>query len=247
MIRPITSRDSQDRQPLYCRLRDAFAQEIYELRWNRERAIPTESELAQIHSVSIGTVRKAIDLLVADGLLERFQGKGTFVRRPRFNSSLFRFFRFHQEQGAYRVPNSRILKREVSVFPSSVAKAMNLPEGTEAINLSRLRLIDNQPLLLESIWLPKHRFSPLLAMDPNNYGDLLYPLYETHCGVMVASAEETLTAEIATDAECDTLGIPQGSLVIVIDRKALAYNGEPLEWRRSRGPASKFHYHVEIR
>jgi GntR family transcriptional regulator len=247
MLRHFTITNRVDRLPLYCRLRDAFAQEIVQKRWSREQAIPTETELAQTHNVSIGTVRKAIELLVADGLLERLQGKGTFVRRPKFNSSLFRFFRFHQEQDAYRVPTSRILNRVVTEFPPAIATAMGFAAGTQAIHLSRLRLIDGQPLLLESIWLPKHIFEPLLAIEPQDYGDLLYPLYEKHCGVLVASAEETLTAEIASAENAKTLNLEPGSLVIVIDRLALGYNRERLEWRLSRGPASKFHYHVEIR
>jgi GntR family transcriptional regulator len=247
MLRPLPLSNTFDRQPLYGRLRDAFAEEIVQMRWSREQTIPTETELAQTHGVSIGTVRKAIELLVADGLLERIQGKGTFVRRPKFNSSLFRFFRFHQEQGAYRVPTSRILNRDVTEFPSAIATAMGFPAGTPAIHLSRLRLIDGQPLLLESIWLPKHRFAPLLAIAPEDYGDLLYPLYEKHCGVLVASAEETLTAEIASPAHAQALALDPGALVIVIDRLALGYHREHLEWRQSRGPASKFRYHVEIR
>ena len=236
------------RLPLYHRLRDAFAEQIAQRHWRPEEAIPTEAELAKEHRVSIGTVRKAIDALVGDGLLERFQGKGTFVRRPQFNASLFRFFRFGQgEQGESRVPASRILKRETAEPPPAVAAALGLPGGTSAIHLSRLRTIDQQPLLLESIWLPKHRFAPLLKIDPREFGDLLYPLYEQYCGMVVASAEETLTAEIASAKHSRPLGLEPGSPFIVIDRLARAYDREPLEWRWSRGPAEKFRYQVEIR
>ena len=65
--------------------------------------------------------------------------------------------------------------------------------------------------------------------------------------MVVASAQETLTAENATDAHAQILGIEPGASLIVIDRLAMAYDREPLEWRRSRGPADKFQYHVEIR
>ena len=240
-------RKTDDRLPRYHRLRDALAQQIAQKRWRPEEAIPTEAELAEEHGVSIGTVRKAIDSLVADRLLERCQGKGTFVRRAQFNASLFRFFRFSRDNSEYRVPTSRILRREVSGPPPAVASALRLPSNAEAIHLSRLRSIDSQPLLIESIWLPKHRFEPLLKIDPREFGDLLYPLYEQYCGVVVASAEETLTAEIASARHARALGLELGAPLIVIDRLALAYDHEPLEWRRSRGPADKFRYQVEIR
>jgi GntR family transcriptional regulator len=235
------------RLPLYDRLREVFERKISQREWRPEEIIPSESELAKVHRVSIGTVRKAIDSLVTDGLLERFQGKGTYVRRAQFNSSLFRFFRFHREEGSHQVPSSIILKRELSDLPPAVASEMGLPAGLPAIHLSRLRLINNLPILLETIWLPKHKFFQLLDINPQEYGDLLYPIYEKYCGVVVASAQETLTAENASESHAQTLGLQTGASLIVIDRLAMAYDREPLEWRRSRGPADKFRYHVEIR
>lgn len=126
-------------------------------------------------------------MLMADGLLERFQGKGTFVRRARFDSSLFRFFRFQNEAGERRVPQGRILRREVLPAPSAVASALHLPPDAEVIHLSRVRMLDQKPLLAESIWLPKNKFAALLDIDTSEFGDLLYPLYEERCGQLIAS------------------------------------------------------------
>ncbi|MET5012558.1 GntR family transcriptional regulator, partial [Burkholderia pseudomallei] len=79
------------------------------------------------YDVAIGTVRKAVDLLVADGMLERYQGRGTFVRRASFDSTLFRFFRFQGRHGERRIPESPILRREVVEAPSAVAAALQIP------------------------------------------------------------------------------------------------------------------------
>jgi GntR family transcriptional regulator len=236
-----------ERLPLYQRLRDELAARIADQHWRPGEAIPTEAELVKNFGASIGTVRKAIDMLVADGLLERHQGKGTYVRRARFDSSLFRFFRFQSEAGERRIPEGRILRREVLAAPSAVAEALRLAPGTEVIHLSRLRLLDNKPLLAESIWLPKDKFAALLELDSAEFGDLLYPLYEERCGQVIASAEETLTAEAVNDLNARLLQLPAGAPVIVIERVALGYDRQPLEWRRSRGPAEQFRYHVEIR
>lgn len=236
-----------NRLPLYQRLRDELATRIADQHWRPGEAIPTEAELVKQFAASIGTVRKAIDILVAEGLLERFQGKGTFVRRARFDASLFRFFRFQNEAGERRVPEGRILRREVMTAPSAVASALRLPAGAEVIHLSRLRLLDQKPLLAESIWLPRDKFAALLDIDTSEFGDLLYPLYEERCGQVIGSAEETLTAETVSDLHARLLQLPPGSPVIVVERLALGYDRQPLEWRRSRGPADKFRYHVEIR
>ena len=93
-----------ERLPLYHRIRDTLHAEIAAHKWRPGEPLPTEAELAKSHGASIGTVRKAVDSLVAAGVVERLQGKGTFIRRPDFQSSLFRFFRFVDRDGALRAP-----------------------------------------------------------------------------------------------------------------------------------------------
>ncbi|RYP57051.1 hypothetical protein DL771_011514 [Monosporascus sp. 5C6A] len=65
------------RLPRYQQLRDDLAAQIAQQHWRPGDAIPTEAELAKTYNVAVGTVRKAVDVLVAEGLLERFQGRGT--------------------------------------------------------------------------------------------------------------------------------------------------------------------------
>ncbi len=235
------------RLPLYQRLRDEIAGRIAAHAWGPGEAIPTEAELAASHKMAIGTVRKAIQTLVDDGLVERFQGRGTFVRRPSFDSSLFRFLRFQGPDGRHVVPESRILARGGMAGPAEVTKALQLPGEAEVIRLLRQRLIDGRPVLAEEIWVPKARFEPLLTMCEDDFGALLYPIYESRCGAIVASAEETLTVEALAPPHAAILALPEGSPVVVIERLAFGYRGEPLEWRRSRAPASTFRYHIEIR
>jgi len=184
---------------------------------------------------------------VAEGLLERAQGKGTFVRRPRFDSSLFRFFRFQNQAGERRIPQGRVLGMEVTVLPAAVADRLRLPAGAAAIHLDRLRLMAGVPLLAESIWLPFDRFQALAGLRPDEFGDLLYPLYEERCGQTIASAEETLTAETVGPDHARLLGLKPGAPVMVIERLAFSFDHQPIEWRRSRGPADQFLYTATIR
>lgn len=235
------------RLPLYQRLRDQIAARLAAQDWSASQAIPSEAELAATYGVSIGTVRKAVDALVLEGRLERRQGRGTFVRRPRFTSSLFRFFRFQSPDGTPLRPESRILDRSLKPAPPEAATALRLAPGEAAIALSRLRLVDGAPLVAESIWLPKRRFAALLDIAPDDFGDLLYPLYEARCGQIVSAAQETLRVEIADCAQARRLARAPGEPLIVIERIAFDARRHPLEWRRSHGPADKFRYRVEIR
>ncbi|GFM81837.1 GntR family transcriptional regulator [Pseudomonas cichorii] len=238
---------SDERLPLYQRLRDCLAEQIANNRWRPGEAIPTEAALSAEYCLSTGTVRKAIDMLVNDNILERQQGRGTFIRRAQFQSSLFRFFRFQTESGVRQVPQSRILSVEPVTAPSAVSHALGLIPDAPVIRMIRLRLLDAQPVLTEEIWLPRVQFQALLEVDLNAQGPLLYPIYEELCGQVVAYAEETLTAESVSDVYARMLQVQTGSPVVVIERLARNYAGEPLEWRRSRGHASHFRYSVEIR
>ena len=235
------------RLPLYHRLRDHLATQISAQNWRPGDLIPSETDLAATHGLSVGTVRKAIDCLVSEGLLERQQGRGTYVRRARFNSSLFRFFRFQSQTGERKVPQARILRRQVLPAPAAAASALRLREGDPVISISRLRLIDGVPLLAEEIWLEKTRFTAILDMDTATFGDLLYPLYEERCGQIVASADEVLTVESASRMQAHLLDRAPGAPLIVIERTAFDPERRPIEWRRSRGPADRFRYHAEIR
>lgn len=238
---------SDARLPLYQRLRDQLADQIANNRWRPGEAIPTEAALSAEYQLSTGTVRKAIDALVSEGILERQQGRGTFIRRAQFQSSLFRFFRFQTVSGERQVPESRILSIEPVAAPSAVAQALGLPVDAPVIRIVRVRLLDVKPVLAEEIWLPRQRFQALLKIDLSREGPLLYPIYEEVCGQVVASAEETLTAESVNDVHARLLQVAVNSPVIVIERLARDYAGSPLEWRRSRGHAEHFRYSVDIR
>lgn len=238
---------ADDRLPRYQRLRDELAAHIGQHRWRPGEAIPTEQELARTYGVAVGTVRKAVDQLVAEGMLERFQGRGTFVRRASFDGSLFRFFRFQNRRGERRIPTSRILMREVVAAPSAVSAALQIEADARVIHMSRLRLIDEHPILAEEIWLPYEPFAAFATLGTEEIGDLLYPVYEAQCNQVIASASETLTVETVDVMYGRLLRIEPGTPVVVIERLAYGYDRRPLEWRRSRGPASEFIYQVEIR
>jgi len=228
-----------DRLPLYQRLAAMLRREVVTGTRRPGDKMPSENALASEYALAPGTVRQALAALVDEGLLERFHGRGTFVRRPSFDQSLFRFFRFRGPSGEWSVPESRILKRNVEPAPNDAARALAIEEGSQAITISRLRLVDGEPVLAEEIWLPKPRFDGFLNLTEEEIGPLLYPAYDTHCGQLIARAEETLTAEAARPETARLLRIARDEPVIVIDRLAKGW--------RSRGRADQFHYHTEIR
>lgn len=236
-----------ERIPVYQRLADALRQLVTDGELKPGDRAPSENSLAEEFGLAPGTARNALDVLVAEHVLERFQGKGTFVRRPSFDRSLFRFFRFRSSEGELAIPESRILRKQVEPIPTHIAVALELPKGAMGVSLSRLRLHNGQPVLSEEIWLDANRFQAIADVPNDQLGDLLYPAYDRLCQQLVARATETLTVETAKAKIARVLRVEKGAPIIVIDRVAKGYDNKPLEWRRSRGRADQFTYHTEIR
>ncbi|MFJ2538707.1 MULTISPECIES: GntR family transcriptional regulator [unclassified Pseudomonas] len=235
-----------ERLPLYQRLREEMLAKIAAGEWTPGAPIPTEAELTKHYGVAIGTVRKAVETLVNEGLLLRSQGRGTFVRRPNFDASLARFFRQVNASGGREIPTSRILAKTLQKPSLAVANALKLQDGEQVVSMERLRMVEGRTLFHEDIWLPATRFGALLSMDSESFGELLYPLYETQCGQCIASASETLTVGEADPAMATILSIKEGSPVVTIERTALGYDRSPLEYRISRAAAEGFRYQIDI-
>ncbi len=235
-----------ERLPLYQRLREEMLAKIAAGEWSPGAPIPTEAELTRLYGVAIGTVRKAVDTLVNEGLLLRSQGRGTFVRRPNFDASLARFFRQVNASGGQEIPSSRILSKTLQKPAKEVAKALALKSTEQVVHMERLRMVEDRTLFHEEIWLPASRFGALMAIDSATFGDLLYPFYEKQCGQCIASARETLTVGCADTDMASTLAIGEGDPIVVIERTALGYDRSPLEYRLSRAAAANFRYQIDI-
>jgi GntR family transcriptional regulator len=243
---------TDERLPLYARLRDALAARIAALEWPSGSVIPTEPELAKFYGVSTHTLRKAVEQLVREGLLERRQGSGTYVRRPSFDGSLFRWFNFEDaahagERPGPTVPESRLLRRHVAAAPAEVAAKLGLAAGAELVQVLRLRLWAGEPLITEDLYLPLPRFRRFLDLDEAEIGPLLYPVYEREFGALVASVEDELWLGRADALRAELLQVEEGAPIIMVDRTSAGLDGRPLEWRRAYGRGDRFRYKVKLR
>ncbi len=236
------------RLPLHARLRDALAARIAAQEWPADGRIPSETQLAAEYGVAPNTLRRALEQLVHERLLERRQGRGTFVRRPAFQAPLFRFFHFQDQQGGgVVIPESRIIGRAVTTLPDAAATALRLPPGHAALRLDRLRYWAGAPVVMEEIHLPLPRFAALRDRALSDFETLLYPLYEREFGLVVGGVEDELRVGLADARRAELLAVAEGSAVAIIDRLSLAVDGSPIEWRRAWGHGDRFAYRVSLR
>ncbi|MDH3236702.1 MAG: GntR family transcriptional regulator, partial [Alphaproteobacteria bacterium] len=95
--------------PLYREVKIRVTQDLAAGAWRPGEAIPSEARLAEQFGVSIGTVRKAIDELVAEKILLRQQGRGTFVATHTRDRTLFYFFHIVGKDGSKALPVTKLL------------------------------------------------------------------------------------------------------------------------------------------
>lgn len=235
---------TDDRLPAYARLRDTLAARIANGEWTPDQPIPSEARLAQQYGMSVGTVRKGVDGLVREGLLERRQGSGTYVRAPSFDATLFRFFQLREADGSQSsIPTSQLILRTATKAPTEASKALGT---SDVIKIVRLRCLSDEPVLFEDIYLPADRFDGFADINDASFGPLLYPLYFERFGVLVKRATDDLTFEPASAAAAQQLRLAPGDPLAVIRRTAFDIENKPVEWRVAQGSAAQFRYRSEI-
>jgi len=231
-------------RPLYQQVYDYLVKQIAAGEWGPGESLPSEQALAGRLNVSQGTVRKALDALAADSLIDRRQGKGTYVAEHTQERALFRFFRMARPGGVRALPSSTgdILKRRAA-RPVEVAKLVLKP-GAEVYEVSRVRRMDGEPAVLEKIILPAALFPGLEKHAP--LPNALYALYQREYGVNIVSTEEELRADAARKDDCRRLKLAPGAPLLHIDRVAVSLEGARVEWRSSRCDTTHFVYAVTL-
>jgi GntR family transcriptional regulator len=236
--------DSPHYRPLYRQVYDFLVRQIAEGAWRPAEALPSEQALADKLGVSQGTVRKALDALAVEKLVERRQGKGTYVAEHTQERALFRFFRISEPGGERCYPTSADeTARRRPARPVEVRK-LHLDKGAQVVEISRTRLIDGKPAVLERSVLPVALFPDIDKRRP--LPNALYALYQQEFGVNIVSADEELRADAATREDARLLGLQPGAPLLHIERVAIALDGKRVEWRVSRCDTTHFVYAVTL-
>ncbi len=144
-------------------LRGQIGSGIYE----SDALLPSERELCETYAVSRSTVRQSMQLLKEDGLIRREKGVGTRVKRqPVLEQDLLGYHNFDLqmlEKG--HAASVNVLKHEILKDGGRVQRLMNLPTHSHIFKVVRLRLVDNEPVFIEKVYMPLEKFPNLRKND----------------------------------------------------------------------------------
>ncbi len=214
---------SDSASPLYRqlmqRLRGDIASGIYPV----HSRIPSEQELCAAYQVSRVTVRKALAELTREGLLRRMQGKGTFVCAPRIHQSLKDVNSFHEAcRMMGSAPGTRVISAQIIAADADVAASLSL-SGETAVEIVRLRLADDSPVMLETNRFPM-TYEWLLE---EKLDGSLYRLLENR-GASAAKGIHEISLCYATPAQARLLGVETGTALLQLQQVIYDQNGAPL-------------------
>lgn len=231
-------------QSRYAAVASALRERIVAGEWAPGAALPSEQTLAQQHGIALSTLRRSLELLAEQGLVERIHGRGTFVREVLAGATLLRFFRFGSGTG--EVPSSRVVARREVAALGDLALRLQIAPGEKALQILRVRSLGGSPCLLEEIHLPLPRFQALAEDDPSEWDALFYPMYARRCGVHVQRASDEIGFGQFSAAQAAHLGLPPGHPCARVERRAFDITGRCVEVRTTLGDAHAFHYTVNI-
>ncbi len=234
-------------QSRYGKLALALRDRILQGEWAPGEVIPAESALAQSYGVALGTIRQALALLVEDGVLQRRHGKGTFVTKGVDGASMMRFFRFRGVDDVQsEAPESRILSSRMRSATTQEFSAFSMTKGAQVLQLERLRSLGNDPCLLETIVLPLPLFGKLADSDTDAWDDLLYPMYQQRCGVVIQKTYDSLSFSQLNATQAKRLKLAAAHPCVLVERQAFDMAGRCVELRTTRGDAFSFKYTTQL-
>ena len=198
--------------PVYLQIAELLARQIKAGYWHSGERLPTESELAQTLNVAVGTLRKSLALLEKQGVLERIQGSGTYVRQPQSSQQIYELFRLELTSGP-GLPTAHILDVSLQGYPADVPALVRV--GEPCWRVRRMRFLSQQPVAMEEIWFSAKECPDLRA---DELGDSMYLFYQQRLGVWIGRVEDQISAALAPDWACEPLALQPGHIAGYIER-----------------------------
>lgn len=218
-----------DARPLYIQVKDILRKRIHSGVWSPGQALPSEMRLASELDVSQGTVRKALDALSVALIVERKQGRGTYVVEHTSTKVLFKFFHIYDSNGEKVEPGPGKTRFDLIKATPNIANSLSMSVKEEVYKINRLRTHKGKPFVVEQVYLPKKLFPGI--GDRGELTATLYDMFQKVYGITVSRVQEDLTVVLATKGQAKMLDIAVGSPLQKIDRIAYDIEETPIERR----------------
>jgi GntR family transcriptional regulator len=232
--------------PLYKEVKRLMIEAISGGEWVTGKAIPAEWALAERFQVAVGTIRKAVDELVAENILVRQQGRGTFIAAHNRERLMFHFFHIARRDGLKEQPTVKLLGFRTARADAEEASRLNLAVGDPVFRVRNVLSLAGRPIIIDSITIPQTLFRGLTLTKFRDRPNTIYHLYQTTFAITVVRTAERLRATLADAETAELLRIKPGVPVLEIRRVALTFDNAPVEYRCSLVNTTDYEYFSDL-
>jgi GntR family transcriptional regulator len=230
--------------PLYYQLAEQIRERIASGEFQPGDRIPSARDISEQSEISRMTVRQALGYLERQGHLVVRRGAGTFVAAPKLTYHAVSLLGFTQEmieQG--RQPTSRVLEQVAVRAPSPVAARLAIGLDQMVVKVARLRLSQNVPVLLETVYLPQESCPGLELADLR--GVSLYGLLEERYQLRPKRSHQTLEATVANDYEAGLFDVPVGTPMLLVQGVTYGVGDQPIEYFKALFRGDRFQFELD--
>jgi len=241
----MTTIDKRSALPYYEQLADLLRREISAQQAAGEiYPLSSENELAEQHGISRATVRHALDVLEREGWIYRQKGVGSFAPVRRIEQELTQLVSTSEDmrQRGWALV-TRVLGVEQAPAAAHVARALAIAPATPVYAVSRLRVVDDVPLSLQTNYLSAALCPRLEEADLTGS---LYRLLENRYGLRLWTGQAILRARGALAHEAELLQIHEGTPVMYTERITSAANGTPVEYLEAVWRGDRYDFKVSL-
>ncbi len=211
--------------------------------------LPSELELCQLFGASRVTIKQALALLEADGLIRREQGRGTFYlgdwARPtkaKLSGLLDSVMRYRE--GAF----ARVVGKRVVPASPRVAERLRLAQGSRVVAIERVGIIDDEPILFVSAHLPEDVGARLLEDDGElSQRKAIVSILQDKHGVEIASVQQTIAATSADPAFAGHLGVELGEPVLEVERTYFDVGDRPVNFSIAFYRTDRYRFEIAMK
>lgn len=231
--------------PLYVEVKRRIARSLMDGEWPQGAPLPSETQLASRYAVSPGTVRKAIGELVAERVLVRQPGRGTFAASHNRDYMLEAYFHIVDGQGHKEFPASRLVSFRGIKADARTTQHLRLAKDSPVFQMENLLHLQGRPVIFDRIRVPQALFPDLDGDAFDTRGMTIFGFYQSRYGVTVTRIEEWVRAANAEERLARMLEIDPHEAVLAIQRIAHTYDGMPVEFR-DRWVSTRGHAYLNV-
>ncbi|MDQ2846620.1 MAG: GntR family transcriptional regulator [Actinomycetota bacterium] len=209
-------------------------------------SLESEAALGGRYAASRMTIRKALEILRDEGLVESRQGAGWFVAGTSFHQTLA-LGTFRHAASAVTTAGQHLDRQVVSfafsAAPDHIAQILDVPAGADVLRCQSVRSAGGDPLDSSTEWVSgplAARLSRADSADPGIWQSL------QRNGSAITSVRQSITAGIAGGSDRELLGTAPGAALLLIRRIAIGNGGTPIALSDHRYLAHRFSLEVEF-